>query len=62
MDNSFHDSKFMKRFHCLWCKHKEKMELELEEWKDLCDIAINETINQMHEKKMTLNDAGKMKR
>ena len=38
------------------------MELKLEEWKVLCDVAINKTINQMHEKKMTLNDAGKMKR
>ena len=49
----------MRKFYHLWCKDKEKEELKLEDWTDICDVTMNENANEMCEKKMTLNDVGK---
>ena len=61
-DNFHCNLKFMRKFHCLWHTDKEKVELKLEEWMDTCDITMNKDVNNVHEKKMTMNDTGKMKR
>ena len=52
----------MQKFHCLWHKDKEKVELKLDEWTDICDVTINKGTNNVYEKKTTMKDMGKMKR
>ena len=52
----------MRKFYCLWHKDKDKAELKLGDWMDTCDITTNKNTNETCEKKMTLNDVGKMKR
>ena len=62
LDNFYYDLKFMRKFHYSWYKEKEKVELKLEEWKEMCDITMNERMNDVCMKQMNAKDAFKMQK
>ena len=60
--NLYYDLRFMKRFYYSWYPNKDMMDLKLDQWRDICEIAINSSQQQFNEKGIGVNDINKMKK